>query len=347
MIHDNFMKRCFDLAILGSGYVAPNPLVGSVLVLGNIIIGEGYHKMYGQNHAEVNAINSVQDKSAISSSTLYVNLEPCSHTGKTPPCSDLILKLGIKNVVIANHDPNPLVNGRGVKILKQNGVNIVTNILQKEGAFLNRRFFTWHLKKRPYIILKWAQTADGFIAPDKNSSQTSLISNVSSRTLVHKWRSEEQAILIGKNTALQDNPRLDVRLWKGKSPVRIIIDPQLVLPQNLNIFDRSQHTVIINYKISRQSENIRFIKISPAKNIAHEIFNVLYNEKLQSVIIEGGSNILNQFIDSGYWDEARVFVSPGVMKKGIKAPDFHFSFKTQQELNGDTLRFYYNPLQAH
>jgi diaminohydroxyphosphoribosylaminopyrimidine deaminase / 5-amino-6-(5-phosphoribosylamino)uracil reductase len=346
MIHDNFMKRCLDLAILGSGYVAPNPLVGSVLVLGDIIIGEGYHTRYGKSHAEVNAINSVHEKSAISSSTLYVNLEPCSHIGKTPPCTDLILKLGIKKVVIANHDPNPLVNGKGIKILKQQGVNVVTNVLQNEGAFLNRRFFTWHLKKRPYIILKWAQSADGFIAPHKNISQMSLISNVSSRTLVHKWRSEEQAILIGKNTAIKDNSRLNVRLWKGNNPVRIVIDPQLVLPQTLNIYDGSQHTIIINYKISRQSEKIRFIKISPAKNIAGEVCNVLYNENLQSVIIEGGSNILNQFIESGYWDEARVFVSPMVIKKGIEAPVFHFSYKTQLDLNGDSLRFYYNQLQA-
>jgi len=336
------MKRCLDLAILGSGYVAPNPLVGSVIVLEDKIIGEGFHERYGKNHAEVNAINSVLDKSTISSGTLYVNLEPCAHTGKTPPCTELILKWGIKKVVIANYDPNPVVNGQGVKILKRNGVDVITNILHNEGAFLNRRFFTWHLKKRPYIILKWAQTADGFIAPAGTSGK-SLISNISSRTLVHKWRSEEQAILVGKNTALNDDPRLNVRLWKGNNPVRVIFDPQLLLPENLHIFDGTQQTLILNNKISKQSGKIRFIKIPPARNITNEICNVLYSENLQSVIVEGGSSILNQFIESGNWDEARVFVSPGIMSKGTEAPVFHFSSVTKIELNGDTLQYYYNP----
>jgi len=339
MSHESYMQRALQLATLGMGKVAPNPMVGCVIVYENKIIGEGWHKIYGQAHAEVNAIDSVIDQSILPQSTLYVTLEPCSHYGKTPPCADLLVSKKVGKVVIACTDTNPLVAGKGTRKLQEAGISVELGILEKEARRLNKRFFTFMEKKRPYIVLKWAQTEDGFIARKDYSSR--WISNEHSRTLVHKWRSEEQAVMVGTRTALYDNPQLNVRQWTGKNPIRIFIDKNLQIPTNYHLFDRSQLTICYNLQKNETSENLIFVKLD-TDFFLENLLQDLYERKVQSVLVEGGSLLLQSLIDKNLWDEARVFVGNARFGEGIKAPQIYFLPQRQQEIFGDKLFFYEN-----
>ncbi len=330
-----------QLAKNGLGTTAPNPMVGAVVVYQDTIIGEGYTSPYGGNHAEVNAIQSVKNKALLKESTIYVSLEPCSHFGKTPPCSNLIIAHQIPNVVVGCVDDFALVSGNGIKQLQANGCQVIVGILEDECKEMNKRFFTFHNKKRPYIILKWAQTEDGFIAP-KNNTQITWISNVFSKQLSHKLRAEEQAILVGTNTVITDNPKLNCRNWNGKNPVRIILDRSLRIPQDYHIFDGSVQTIVITEKLQENQKNILFETIDFTKNIAPQICEVLYKHQIQSVIIEGGAQTIQTFMDSNLWDEAHVFTGNSEFKKGIKAPQIIGKLITERKIKTDTLKMYTN-----
>ncbi len=323
------------------GTTAPNPMVGAVVVFENQIIGEGYTSPYGGNHAEVNAINSVKDKSLLAKSTLYVSLEPCNHFGKTPPCSHLIAKHKIPNVVIGCVDDFALVSGTGITHLKENGCEVIVGILEDECREMNKRFFTFHNKKRPYIILKWAQTQDGFIAP-KNNTKITWISNAFSKQLSHKLRAEEQAILVGTNTVITDNPKLNCRDWKGKNPIRIILDRSLRIPKNYHVFDGSVKTIVITEKNQGNQNNIIFEPIDFSKNMATQICDILYKHEIQSVIIEGGSQTLQTFIDTNLWDIAHVFTGISEFKDGVTAPTFIGKLISERKIKTDTLKIYKN-----
>jgi diaminohydroxyphosphoribosylaminopyrimidine deaminase/5-amino-6-(5-phosphoribosylamino)uracil reductase len=322
--HEKYMQRCIELAELGKGSVSPNPMVGAVIVMDTTIIGEGYHHKYGEAHAEVNAINQVISTFSdyadlLDQSVLYVSLEPCAHYGKTPPCADLIIKHRIPNVVVGCRDPFDQVNGKGIEKLIDAGINVTIGVLEKECQWLNRRFFTRVQKHRPYIILKWAQTADGFFAPDDNSQH--WITGIESRKLVHQWRSEEDAVLVGKNTAAIDNPQLNVRYGTGKSPKRVVIDRKLELSPELNIFDQSIETLIFNEIRTDIEGKNKYIALEDFDRYVPEyILYQLYLQDIQSVIIEGGAHTLNKFIEAGLWDEARIFTGNTNLKKGIRAP---------------------------
>ncbi len=338
-IHEKYIARCIELAKNGFGTTYPNPMVGSVIVYNNEIIGEGWHQKAGEPHAEVNAVNSVKDKSLLAKSTLYVSLEPCSHFGKTPPCSDLIIKHKIPNVVIGTIDSNSLVAGNGIKRLKEAGVNVTVGILEKECYTLNQRFFTFHEKKRPYIILKWAQTQDGFIAPlEKKEQKPVWITNSNSRQLVHKWRTEEQAILVGTQTVIDDNPQLNARDWKGNNPIRIVIDQNSRIPKTAHVFDNQSKTIIFTKnEIQSISKNTIFEVIDFQQNIANQIIEKLYQHQIQSVIIEGGAQTLQTFIDTNLWDEARVFIGAISFENGIKAPILNQPSTTKEKIATDEL----------
>jgi len=318
------MQRCIELAQLGMGSVSPNPMVGAVVVMDSVIIGEGYHHKYGEAHAEVNAINQVFSNFSdaaelLDQSTLYVTLEPCAHYGKTPPCADLIIKHRIPRVVVGCRDPFEQVNGKGIEKLREAGVEVITGVLEKECLWLNRRFFTRVQKHRPYIILKWAQTADGFFAPDDNSQH--WITGPESRRLVHQWRAEEDAILVGKNTAAIDNPQLNVRHAPGRSPKRVVIDRRLELNKILNVFDQSVETLIFNEVRTDIDGKNKYIALEDFdRYVPQYILFQLYLQDIQSVIIEGGAYTLNSFIEAGLWDEARIFTGKTNLSKGIKAP---------------------------
>ena len=315
--HKKFIRRSLYLAKKGIGKVFPNPMVGCVIVKKNKIIGEGYHKKFGSAHAEIIAINNVINKKDIEGASIYVNLEPCSHFGKTPPCTDKIIEYKPKEVIISNTDPNPLVNGKGIKKLKNNNINVVSGVLEKEGKKLNKRFFVNQEKKRPYVILKWAETSDGFIAKEDGTSK--WISCKTSRTLVHKWRSEETGILIGVNTANKDNARLNVRLWEGRNPTRIIIDPNNKLQEKTNVLS-DQSTSLIYNKTKNKIRGLKiFIKISPFN--LENIYYDLYKREIHSLLVEGGGFTLNKIIEKNLWDEARVFKSQLKFSKGILAPN--------------------------
>lgn len=334
-----YIRRCIELAAQALGQTHPNPLVGAIIVHNNTVIGESYHKEYGKEHAEVNAINSVSDKNLLKESCLYVSLEPCCHHGKTPPCTDLIIKHKIPKVVIASTDPNPKVAGKGIEILRNAGIEVISGICETEANDLNKRFNTFHTKKRPYIILKWAETKDGFIDKINRSSEPHInwISNSHSRQLVHKWRAEEQAILIGKNTAINDNPSLTTREWPGKNPIRILIDPKLETSENLTINNDENKTIFIHDNLyipkTTEAKNKIFKSIEFKKNTIEDILNVLYLENIVSVIIEGGKNTLENFINSNFWDEARIITGNTNFINGLSAPklkgnkieNFHFS----------------------
>jgi diaminohydroxyphosphoribosylaminopyrimidine deaminase/5-amino-6-(5-phosphoribosylamino)uracil reductase len=330
-----FMKRALELAQLGIGYVSPNPRVGCVIVHNTKIIGEGWHKKYGEAHAEVNAMESVQDKSLLKNAVVYVNLEPCSHTGKTPPCADLLINHSVKKVVVSNLDSNPLVSGNGIKKLRAAGIEVITGILEKEGRELNKRFFTFMEKQRPFIVLKWAETSDGFIARENHDSK--WISNEHSRQLVHKWRTEEDAVMVGSKTAAHDNPELNVRDWSGRNPVRVVLDRFLRLSDNLHVFDKSQPTLCYNVLKHEEHTNLSLIRIEEQNFIQHVIED-LYKRKIQSVIVEGGAATLQLFIDAGLWDEAKVFVSDKSFGKGIQSPRLHGNLIAQESVFNDTLR---------
>jgi diaminohydroxyphosphoribosylaminopyrimidine deaminase/5-amino-6-(5-phosphoribosylamino)uracil reductase len=309
-MEEKFMRRCFELARQGKGYVAPNPLVGSVIVHQDQIIGEGFHEMYGNAHAEVNAIASVKDKSLLRQSTIYVNLEPCAHHGKTPPCADLIIEHKIPKVVVGCTDSYEEVAGKGISRMKLTGIDVQVGLLEKEALELNRRFFTFHQQKRPYVILKWAQTQDGFIDKirDNDEKGNFWITQIETKSLVHKWRHEEAGILVGKNTIINDNPHLNVREIKGTSPSRFVIDPHAEIDiSKYNVSDNSAKTFVI------QKNNTENLSVS-------EVLDHVHKEGIQSVIIEGGKYTLQQFIDSGLWDEARILYGISEIKKGQTAP---------------------------
>ncbi len=335
------MERCLQLAKLGAGNVAPNPMVGAVLVYEDRIIGEGYHQQYGQAHAEVNCIGSVkdEDRALIQKSKLYVSLEPCAHYGKTPPCADLIVANKIPEVIIGCKDDYLEVNGKGIEKLQANGVRVVTGVLEKECIALNKRFFTFHQQKRPYIILKWAQSNNGKIsgADDKRI----FISNALTNRLVHKWRSEEAAILVGTNTALKDDPALTTRLWPGNDPVRLVIDDTLQLPSTLKLFDGSVKTLVFNTLKQQEGEGLLFYKINKANGIK-EIQEALYQFRLQSVIVEGGAKLLQSFINAGLWDEARIITNTILqIEKGIDAPILNEAvLQKQDQLLDDSIGYY-------
>ncbi|MFV8375291.1 bifunctional diaminohydroxyphosphoribosylaminopyrimidine deaminase/5-amino-6-(5-phosphoribosylamino)uracil reductase RibD [Flavobacterium sp. GSP11] len=320
--HEKYIKRCIELAKNGLGTTYPNPMVGSVIVYNDTIIGEGWHKKAGEPHAEVNAVNSVKDKSLLKKATIYVSLEPCSHFGKTPPCCDLIIKNKIPNVVIGTIDPNIKVAGNGIKKLIEAGIQVTVGILEAECHELNKRFFTFHEKKRPYIILKWAESQDGFIAPlEKDEKKPVWITTVYSRQLVHKWRTEEQAILVGTQTVIDDNPKLNARDWDGNNPIRLILDQNNRIPEDSHIFDNKTKTIVFSKsKTTIKKENTIFEVIDFNQNIAVQIIEVLYNHQIQSVIIEGGKQTLQTFIDKNLWDEARIFVGNVHFTVGTKAP---------------------------
>ncbi|MDP4203622.1 MAG: bifunctional diaminohydroxyphosphoribosylaminopyrimidine deaminase/5-amino-6-(5-phosphoribosylamino)uracil reductase RibD [Bacteroidota bacterium] len=318
-----YMRRCFQLAANGLGAVAPNPMVGAVIVCEGKIIGEGYHRIYGEAHAEVNAIASVDNKELLHHSTMYVNLEPCSHFGKTPPCSDLIIEMGIPRVVIANIDPNPKVAGRGVQKMRKAGIDVTTGFLEEEGIWLNRRFFTFQTKHRPYVQLKWAQSADGFLdRPRENNCDVPpvQISSKFTKMLVHKARTEESAIMVGTNTAIKDNPKLTARRWEGNNPVRVVVDRQLRIPAHYNLFDQTIPTLVYTEQKSSHKPNLSFIHINFAENPIQQIMDDLYKRNILSIIVEGGQLLLNAFITAGIWDEAKIETAPLWLGDGVKAP---------------------------
>ena len=330
-----FMQRAIELAELGRGHVSPNPMVGCVIVHGTKIIGEGYHEFYGGPHAEPNAIASVKQIELLPESTAYVSLEPCAHWGKTPPCANLLVKERIKKVVIGAPDSNPLVGGKGINILKTGGIEVVSGILESKVRAQNIRFFTFMEKKRPFVILKWAQTRDNFIA--RKNYDSKWISNVYSRQLVHKWRTEEDGIMVGTQTANYDNPRLNVRDWNGKNPLRIVIDRTLKLDSDLNLFDQSQPTLCYNQIKSELNHHLEWVKLQEGFTI-EDILQDLYERKIQSIIVEGGAQLLHHFISSELWDEARVFIGGKEFGNGISAPSIKGKIKEELNIQGDLLR---------
>ena len=338
------MHRCIELAKKGAGYVAPNPMVGAVLVHNDRIIGEGFHQKYGEAHAEVNCIESVKprDQSLIPQSTLFVSLEPCVHFGKTPPCADLIIKNKIPKVVIGCRDPFKEVSGKGIEKLQEAGVDIELGVLEKECKDLIARFLVYNTLHRPYIILKWASTADGKIA---NSDYSRVfISNECSNRLVHKWRTEEAAVLVGTRTAHFDDPYLTSRLWPGPNPVRLVVDMELRLPPMLHLFDQQVKTIVFNKLRHEERENLLYYQVTEDVELVHQVCNALYQMKIQSVLIEGGARLLQSFIDTGYWDEARVITNEKLMvKNGIPAPLLTGgSFTKKLIIGNDRIEFFNN-----
>lgn len=338
-IHEKYIKRCVELAQNGLGTTYPNPMVGSVIVYDGQIIGEGWHKKAGEPHAEVNAINSVKDKSLLKKATIYVSLEPCSHFGKTPPCCDLIIKNKIPNVVIGTIDPNVKVAGNGIKKLIEAGTQVTIGVLEKECNELNKRFFTFHRKKRPYIILKWAESQDGLIAPlEKSEKKPVWITNEFSRQLVHKWRTEEQSILVGTQTVIDDNPKLNVRDWQGENPIRIVLDQNNRIPKGSAVFDNQIKTIVFSKSRNAiHQENTIFEVIDFDQNIGKQIVQILYQHQIQSVIIEGGLQTLQTFIDANLWDEARIFIGKTRFKKGTKAPQLIKTNLEKHSIDDDEL----------
>lgn len=312
------MQRCLQIAAKGFGHTRSNPLVGCVVLHENIIISEGYHKGFGMAHAEVEALKNITDATILNNCTVYVNLEPCSHQGKTPPCADFLISKGVKKIVIGTMDPNPVVAGNGIKKLKAAGVEISVDVLISECMELNKRFFTFHTKKRPYIILKWAQSKDGFIAPI-NQTAIFRLTNSATNILVHQWRSHEMGILVGRNTVEKDNPELTVRHIEGENPVRIIIDPHNKLSEENSVFNNQAKTLVFNNAKNETKETVEWIKLT-SKNIVEELLQKLYERNIISVLIEGGKNTLESFINQSLWDEARIFKTPIILNEGIMAP---------------------------
>ena len=334
-----------QIAKNGIGTTRPNPSVGAVIVYQNKIIGEGFTSPHGENHAEVNAINAVENKSLLKEATIFVTLEPCSHFGKTPPCADLIVKHQLKQVVIGCLDSNSLVAGKGVSHLENAGINVIVGVLEKECRMHHKRFFKVQENKRPYIILKWAETKDGFVAPvSKNENKPIFISNTYSQQLVHKLRSAEHAILVGTKTVLADNPKLNIRSWSGENPVRVVLDNTLRIPKNSNILDGSAKTIVITAAKDKNivsSKNLIFEEIDFSKNIAKQVCEVLSKYQIQSLIIEGGTQTLQTFIDEKLWDEAIVFVGNTSFVKGVKSPIITKEFK-EEFIENDILKRYTN-----
>lgn len=337
-----WMLRCLELARLGAGYVSPNPMVGAVLVYEGRIIGEGWHQKYGEPHAEVNAINAVTKTELIEKATLYVNLEPCAHTGKTPPCANLIISSKIKKVVVGMLDPNPLVAGKGIALLQNAGVEVELNVLLEQCVDLNKRFIHYHTFNKPYVILKWAQTRNGFISPDANKMSAKMfeeerhITGRMVQKLVHKWRTQEDAIMVATNTALTDNPALNTRAWEGREPARIVLDQHLRLPLSLKLFDQSQKTFIANGLKEEVDGNNVFLKLDFTNDWFSQLLDLLHIQNIQSIVVEGGATLLNHLIANKNWNEAIVFYSPKNISNGIKAP--YISGKIIQQAELDTIQ---------
>jgi diaminohydroxyphosphoribosylaminopyrimidine deaminase/5-amino-6-(5-phosphoribosylamino)uracil reductase len=334
------MQRCLQLAQKGLGQTAPNPLVGCVIVADEKIIGEGFHEKFGEAHAEVNALNKITDESLLRNATLYVNLEPCAHFGKTPPCADLIVAKKIPRVVIGSTDPNPLVAGKGIQRLRNAGIEVTENILEDSCNFLNRRFFTFHQHKRPYIILKWAESADKKMA--LSEPKQFWFTGNEAQQLSHRWRTEEQAILIGRRTVEIDDCELTARLWQGKNPLRIAIDRKLSLSLTKKIFNSNASTLVFNEIKNEASGTLTFSKINFEQNVLPQILNELYLRQIQSVIVEGGAETLQHFLQQNLWDEARIFTSPTVLVNGISSPTITKKFSEEPTIGADTLRIYFN-----
>jgi diaminohydroxyphosphoribosylaminopyrimidine deaminase / 5-amino-6-(5-phosphoribosylamino)uracil reductase len=337
---EQYMLRCLELASNGICSVAPNPMVGAVIVKDDQIIGEGYHQRFGEAHAEVNAINSVTNKQSLRNSTMYINLEPCIHFGKTPPCAELIKEVGIPRVIVATSDPNPMVNGKGINFLRQSGCQVLTGVLEKEANELNHRFFHFHRKGRPYFILKWAETEDGFIDKIRNTAdplQPNWITDDICRMLVHRWRTEEQAVMIGTNTALLDNPQLNSRYWPGNQPIKLILDRDLKIPLNFELFTHSAPLYIFNSRANKDEGFSHYQKIDFGR-LLDELIIFLSNKGIQSVMIEGGSKLIQSFIDKGIWDEARIFTGPILFGKGVKAPAISGNCIFDDEISNSRLR---------
>jgi len=335
-----YMRRAMELAGLGLGSVSPNPLVGAVVVCDDRIIGEGWHKKFGGPHAEVNALHAVADSSLLPSATVYVNLEPCAHTGKTPPCADLLVENNVKRVVISNRDPNPKVGGRGVEKLRAAGIQVTEGVLQKEGRWLNRRFFALMEEGIPYVILKWAETTDGKIAAV--GPVPSWISNIYSRQRVHQWRTQEDAVLVGSRTAEIDNPLLTVREWTGRNPVRVVLDPTLRLPDTLHLFDGTQPTLRYNQVKNAPGQHAIDVKIE-SNELLPEVLSDLAKRNIGSVIVEGGRETLCGFIGGGWWHEARIFTAPHELGDGMPAPEIHGEVIAEDTISGDRLTVQINP----
>ncbi|ACU04381.1 bifunctional diaminohydroxyphosphoribosylaminopyrimidine deaminase/5-amino-6-(5-phosphoribosylamino)uracil reductase RibD [Pedobacter heparinus] len=350
MTNELYMQRCLELAAMGMGNVSPNPMVGCVIVSDGKIIGEGYHARFGEAHAEVNAINSVVHnygntaETLLAAATAYVSLEPCAHFGKTPPCADLLIKHRIKKVVIGNTDPFDGVNGKGIEKLKNAGIEVVSGVLEAECSQLNRRFFTRIGQQHPYIILKWATSANGYFAPENTTQQ--WISGPEAKKLVHKWRTEEDAVLVGRLTAMADNPRLTVREWYGRNPVRIVVDRHLQVPSSHHIYNKEAKTIIFNEQKTDVQENIHFIQMEDMQHyLPQKIAFQLYLMDIASVIIEGGAQVLNQFIQARLWDEARVFRSAVSWPAGIPSPELNLqscAITDQFPIGKDQLTIYKN-----
>jgi len=343
MLHELYMRRCFDLAQAAKGNTAPNPMVGAVLVYQDRIIGTGFHKAYGQAHAEVSCLDSVlpEDRALIPESCMYVNLEPCTHHGNTPPCAERLVQERVRAVVIAAADPSAKVSGRGIALLREHGVAVTTEVLADEAAWLNRRFFCFHRRQRPYIVLKWAQTEDGYMAPaDRSRVQ---LSNMHTMQLVHKWRTEEAAILVGYHTALHDDPQLTARLWEGRQPLRIVLDRNLQLPSSLQLFNEAAPTWIVNTQREAQEGHIRYVRLPFDETLLPALLAQLHAASRLSLLVEGGAALLRSFTGSGLWDEARICTVPRTMGAGLPAPPLPPGTQIMQsELSGDILRVVVN-----
>lgn len=343
MNDERYIARCLQLAENGKGTAAPNPMVGAVLVYDGRIIGEGFHQQCGQAHAEVNCFESVaeQDKQFIPLATMYVSLEPCAHYGKTPPCANRIVQEGVKRVVVCNTDPFEKVSGKGIQILQSNGIEVISGVLEAEGAWHNRRFFTFHRQQRPYIILKWAQTETALFAP-KDHTRLQMSDEYSTR-LSHQWRREESAILVGFTTAMNDNPQLIARYGHGNQPLRIVLDKDLQLPSTYHLLSQEYPTWIVNQHKEELNGNIRFVKFDFGASIIEQLLERLFQSNILSLIVEGGAILLQSFIDANLWDEARVFETPNVIDEGIKAPSLSNSEQIfETDLRQDKLRIYQN-----
>ena len=336
--HKHFMERCISLARMGEGYTAPNPMVGSVIVHEGRIIGEGYHRKLGGPHAEVEALESVQkhDKSLIPESTLYVSLEPCSHHGRTPPCADRIVAEGIRRVVIATADPNPQVNGCGIARLREAGVEVINGVLEAEARALNRPFFTFHTLGRPHYTLKWACSSDGYIS---RTGERTPMSSAATNRLVHRWRAEHMAIMVGTNTALVDDPALTLRLWPGRQPLRIVTDRQGRLPHNIQLFNDGHPTLLLHEMAQPPNmPNVEAVRMAFSDVFFQALDHALIERGIQSVLVEGGAQLLNSFIKAGHWDECRTIQTPAVLEGGVAGPEIHGRIDTAYEVGGDVIR---------
>lgn len=339
------MQRCIEIARNGLGSTAPNPMVGAVVVHKGKIIGEGYTSRYGGNHAEVNAIKAVSDSALLKESVLYVTLEPCSHYGNTPPCADLIISHGIPEVVIGILDPHEKVAGKGIERLKDAGCQVTVGVLEQECREHHCRFLTFHEQQRPYIILKWAETSDGFIAPDENKRHTDAqpywITGTYARQVVHQWRAQERAILVGTTTVLADNPKLDIRHWTGKNPLRVLLDKNLKISSDFKVLDGSTPCLITTEKKPEEKlKNVEYVRLDFSRNLAEQLCQLLFERSITSLIVEGGTQTLQTFIDANLWDEARVFTGNSSFEKGLKAPRFTGTLCSERTIENDRLKLY-------